>query len=246
MKNRRSFFAGMLTMALLCTLVVSASAAYAKVTKTLSYQDIKVTLNGEQLNLRDAKGNKAYPFIMDGTTYLPIRAVSESLNLNVDWNSDTKTVILSGDTGSSNVSEVKSLLGFYKTLESGFRDLESFYADLADSSKTSSFTSTTPLTSDGATFSKLLLDKLTNTGDAIERGYSNCKAAGLTGDSELELMVEYRRLNTQAINILSQFITGANSSFISSAMGSAKQNAFDSSIQRFDAEISFYQLCNKK
>lgn len=244
MKNRKSFLAGMLTMALLFSLVVSASAAYAKVTKTLSYQDIKVTLNGQQLDPRDANGTKVDPFIIDGTTYLPVRAVSESLGLDVSWNANTKTVALSGSASDS--SSTKSMLGFYKVLEDGSRDLQSFYIDLADPSCTSLFTSKTAVGYGGATFSEVLLEKLSNTSSALESRYENCKAAGLTDDTDLEMMLEYRRLYGRAADILSEFISGANSSFISSVMGSASQNSYDSSILLWDAEIAFWQLCNKK
>ena len=43
---------------------------------------------------KDANGNTVEPFIIDGTTYLPVRAVSNALGLNVGWDDATSTVSL--------------------------------------------------------------------------------------------------------------------------------------------------------
>lgn len=244
MKVRTTFLAGMLTTALLLSLVVSASASYGNISKTLSYQNIKVTLNGRQLDSTDANGRKVEPFIIDGTTYLPVRAVSDSLGLDVTWNTSTKTVVLSGSASDS--SNAKSMLGFYKVLEEGSRDLQSFYSNLSDPAYTSLFTSKTFVTYGDSTYSELVLESLSNTSSALEGRYKNCKAAGLTDDGDWEMMLEYRRLYGLASGILSEFISGANSSFISSVMGAASQNSHDSSILLWDAGIAFWQLCNKK
>ena len=89
-----SFITGMTTMLLLICLTGSALAATGKVTKELEYRDISVTLDGEKLDLRDAKGNPVEPFMFEGTNYLPVRALAESLGLSVSWDSATATVVL--------------------------------------------------------------------------------------------------------------------------------------------------------
>lgn len=90
----RWFFAGVFTSLLVFALIATAYAAYEK-SATLYYNDISVTLDGQKIALKDANGSTVDPFIVDGTTYLPIRAVANALDLNVDWNSQTKTVLLS-------------------------------------------------------------------------------------------------------------------------------------------------------
>lgn len=95
-RNIRSFLCGMLATALLVGLVGPAVAA-SHVNKQLYYNDIKVRLNGKVLDLKDANGKKVEPFIIDGTTYLPVRAVGEALGLNVTWDGSTSTVILGND-----------------------------------------------------------------------------------------------------------------------------------------------------
>lgn len=60
----------------------------------ITYRDIKIVLNGKQLELEGAGGTMEEPFIMGGTTYLPIRIIGEALGLEVAWNGTTKTVII--------------------------------------------------------------------------------------------------------------------------------------------------------
>ena len=61
----------------------------------ISYRDISVFLDGEKLELMTADGNPAEPFIYEGTTYLPLRAVAEATNTQVEWDADTNSIYLS-------------------------------------------------------------------------------------------------------------------------------------------------------
>ena len=94
MKHQKSFFAGMLTMLLIVCLAGTAVATTGKVTKELEYRNISVSLDGKRLDLRDAQGNAVEPFMFEGTNYLPVRALAESLGLKVAWDSSTNTVVL--------------------------------------------------------------------------------------------------------------------------------------------------------
>lgn len=96
----KSFVLGVLTAALVMGVAVPAMAATVK-TAELYYNDIKIRLNGETLVPRDGNGNPVEPFIIDGTTYLPIRAVASALGLNVAWDGATQTVILGNDPQSN-------------------------------------------------------------------------------------------------------------------------------------------------
>ena len=89
-----SFMACMVTMLLLVCITGSALATSGKVTKELEYRNISVTLDGEKLDLRDAKGNAVEPFMFEGTNYLPVRALAESLGLSVSWDGANATVVL--------------------------------------------------------------------------------------------------------------------------------------------------------
>ncbi|MEY8386709.1 stalk domain-containing protein [Oscillospiraceae bacterium 38-13] len=94
MKNHKSFLAGMLTMLLITCLFGSASATRGVVQKEIEYQDIKISLDGVVLDLRDAQGNPVEPFKFGGTNYVPARALAEALGLTVAWDGATSTVVL--------------------------------------------------------------------------------------------------------------------------------------------------------
>lgn len=92
MKRFKDFIFGFVVCLLLFVLVIPAAAA--GINAALVYNNIKITLDGIQLDPKDANGTTVEPFIIDGTVYLPVRAVSEMLGLNVDWDDINKTVIL--------------------------------------------------------------------------------------------------------------------------------------------------------
>lgn len=72
----------------------AAPAAYAKVANMdipVMFNNIKIVVDGKEL-----KTDKE-PFIYEGTTYLPVRAVGEAVGKNVTWDAASKTVIL-GET----------------------------------------------------------------------------------------------------------------------------------------------------
>ncbi|MGP1544649.1 MAG: stalk domain-containing protein [Candidatus Fimenecus sp.] len=47
--------------------------------------DIRVLYNFEEIELQDVTGMRIYPAIFNGSTYLPIRAVSQLLDKKIDW-----------------------------------------------------------------------------------------------------------------------------------------------------------------
>jgi hypothetical protein len=91
---KKGFLAGFLTALLVVSLVGTAAATSGKVQKELEYRDISVSLDGKKLDLKDAQGNAVEPFMFEGTNYLPVRALAESLGLNVSWDGKTSTVVL--------------------------------------------------------------------------------------------------------------------------------------------------------
>ena len=97
MKNNRRWkdmLLGAVLAAVVSCMVVPALAYSGSKTEKLSYNNIAVELDGTKLTLRDASGNIVEPFIIDGTTYLPVRAIAEAMGLDVTWNSSTQTVKL--------------------------------------------------------------------------------------------------------------------------------------------------------
>lgn len=93
-QNLRSFLSGVLVSLLCAALIGSAAATVGQRTLEANYSDIKITLDGQQLTPKDATGAVVEPFTVNGTTYLPVRAVGEALGLVVDWDGSTNTVSL--------------------------------------------------------------------------------------------------------------------------------------------------------
>ena len=90
--NIRSFLTGVLTTLLVLGLAVPALAA---ATKTIDVSTgVSIYIDDVKLNSTDAAGNPVEPFIYNGTTYLPVRAVSEALGKVVQWDGVTQSVYI--------------------------------------------------------------------------------------------------------------------------------------------------------
>ncbi len=109
-----------LILIMACLFVTTVSASNGEIMAYL--RNFNVQLNGEILDLRDSNGNKVIPVVINGTTYLPVRAISSSLGLNVDWNGDTQTIILS--------TKGKEIIDYNDDVDSDFKktmdDYEAF------------------------------------------------------------------------------------------------------------------------
>lgn len=105
MRRWRDFLAGFLAAALLMSMGAPSMATTARQLNA-SYNNIKITLDGKTITPKDANGAVVEPFIVDGTTYLPVRAVADSLGLGVEWDAKTQTVKLTaGGSGGDALSE---------------------------------------------------------------------------------------------------------------------------------------------
>jgi hypothetical protein len=84
---------GLLLGAVICG---GATAGAANAVKTISaaYRDIKIYIDQTLITPRDANGAVVEPFIVGGTTYLPVRAVAEALGKDVSWDDDTSSVYI--------------------------------------------------------------------------------------------------------------------------------------------------------
>jgi hypothetical protein len=59
-----------------------------------SINQVKVYIDDKLMTLKDVNGNVVEPFISNGTTYVPIRAISEALNKSVSWDGKTNSVFI--------------------------------------------------------------------------------------------------------------------------------------------------------
>ncbi|MBB3070679.1 hypothetical protein FHS14_003681 [Paenibacillus baekrokdamisoli] len=81
-----------------CSMLFGASGVYAgahlQEIKAYLNNDIKVKVNGKAVQLVDAKGKAVTPITYNGSTYLPVRAISSSLSVAVDFDTATNSVLI--------------------------------------------------------------------------------------------------------------------------------------------------------
>jgi hypothetical protein len=71
-----------------------AAAAWKTETIDITFRDISIVVDGEEVTPMDANGKIVEPFIYEGTTYLPVRAVGQALDMEVSWSSGSNTVYI--------------------------------------------------------------------------------------------------------------------------------------------------------
>ena len=83
---------------ILIGVIATGSFAFARSGSQLIeavYSDVKICVNDKNITPKDADGNEVEPFIVNGTTYLPVRAVASALDKKVEWDGNSKTVKIS-------------------------------------------------------------------------------------------------------------------------------------------------------
>ncbi|MEJ8304295.1 stalk domain-containing protein [Saccharibacillus sacchari] len=90
---KKKVFATILAGTLLTGAAIGAGAAPVteKITAALNW-GVKLESAGLEWTPKDAAGNKTPPITYNGSTYLPVRAVSDLLGVAVDWKKDSNTI----------------------------------------------------------------------------------------------------------------------------------------------------------
>ncbi len=101
-KTKGIIIGALATIAITSVVSVAADEIYKNV--AIAYNNIKICIDGTYLEPKDANGNPVEPFTMDGTTYLPVRAVAGAFGKDVDWDGNTNTVYLGAKPGENNYS----------------------------------------------------------------------------------------------------------------------------------------------
>lgn len=71
----------------------------------MSHAACNIVIDGEQLTCIDANGTVVEPFIHEGTTYVPVRAIAQAFDITITWDQETKTVHLGTVGGSPQLNE---------------------------------------------------------------------------------------------------------------------------------------------
>jgi len=97
MKGRvQGLIAGILIGA---TLTGSVFAKVGTETIKAAYNNIKIYVDGVKIDPKGVDGSSTEPFIYNGTTYLPVRAVGEAIGKTVTWDGATQSVYLGEKPG---------------------------------------------------------------------------------------------------------------------------------------------------
>lgn len=90
-KKSRTF---LVLLALVLTLSVTVFAKQINETAEIFYNNIKLYINGAEIVPKDANGNIVEPFTLNGTTYLPVRAISNAFGQDVEWDGATQSIYI--------------------------------------------------------------------------------------------------------------------------------------------------------
>jgi hypothetical protein len=87
MKNKLGMFA-MLIVGLIFGVYISATShtVFAAKPVTIVPQDAKLVINGQNTAER--------PIVVNGTSYLPVRAIADALHFDVKWDQESATITI--------------------------------------------------------------------------------------------------------------------------------------------------------
>jgi len=112
LKRLQGFIIGVIV----CSLAAGGVAFAANRTLEATFNNIKIVVDGKEFIPMDANGNSIEPFIVNGTTYLPVRAVAGAVGKEVYWDGPNYTVYLGNMDGkleypSLRLKDVKAIGG---------------------------------------------------------------------------------------------------------------------------------------
>lgn len=116
----RGFLAGVLTTVLVLGATTSALALSNPETIQCFMGGIKIFIDGQLQVPTDVNGNVVEPIIYNGTTYLPVRALTGMLtDKEVAWDSDTESVYIGLKPGQGEVIQLQELKAYGGGINTG-------------------------------------------------------------------------------------------------------------------------------
>jgi hypothetical protein len=89
-----------------------------------TFNNIKIYVDGQLIEAKDALGRPVEPFIMDGSTYLPVRAVAEALGKDVEWDGPNQSVYIGRKPLDPNISRIAIITNTINQNEEEYRSAE--------------------------------------------------------------------------------------------------------------------------
>lgn len=166
MKNGKKWLALSMSLAL-CAMPIYG-AGYSR-TQSVQYGGTNLVYNDED------KTDAVQPIVIEGTTYLPIRAMSNLLGLNIGWSQATKTVTIDGVLSTSSSLQAELQAKNYE-IEMLRRELETLRGQTVNNSSTNSSSSNNNTSSssyDTTYGTDILGTEITATRRALEDEFSD-------------------------------------------------------------------------
>lgn len=104
-----------------------ATSPFAVESKTINvHTGVSIYYNDEYFQPTDSEGFSVEVFLYNGTTYLPVRAISTLMNAEIDWDQANKTVLLSV------AAEEETPAVDYKAIIKAAEDASEIYTDMGE------------------------------------------------------------------------------------------------------------------
>jgi len=139
MKNKKFRKIAILVAVMMLVMSFSSTgfASWLDQTIKASYRNISVYVNGTMKQAKTATGAVVEPFIVDGTTYVPLRGIAEMLGYQVNFNPNTYRIDITGTDISTLTQKIIQQEATIKSLEAklaGYEevDLDDLEDDLID------------------------------------------------------------------------------------------------------------------
>ncbi|MGG4493628.1 stalk domain-containing protein [Brevibacillus reuszeri] len=104
----------------------SSSASVAKKNLQVNYNNIKVLYNG------NAVSTTVEPFIVNGTTYIPLRMMAGVFNKEVTWDGNSYTINVKDQADSQHAAELAARDAQIRTMQAKIDSLNKEISDLED------------------------------------------------------------------------------------------------------------------
>ena len=157
-KRLRGFFSGVLIILLLVTSISAYGTEFMQQTISVVFNKVNIALDGTIIgeqgeNYTLANGDQVpYSILYKGTTYVPIRKISEILGKDVGWINDTNTATITGGNSSNGAYTKEDIerLKLYSEISHNYKGINHLIDYILDTSNSLSFASEYILANDSS------------------------------------------------------------------------------------------------
>ena len=101
-------------------------------TLNAAFSGIRIDIDQTRFTPTDVTGKEVEPFIVDGTTYLPVRAIAEAFNKDVVWDSELKIIRIFAKSEPLTEAEVSEAFAEFYLSDDTLQDYKINSAELYD------------------------------------------------------------------------------------------------------------------